>query len=295
MTSTDIRSQVTEKIVSLLEQGVLPWKKEWCSKSGSDLFAVPFNFTTKNRYNGINVVILWAESLLKRYQTDQWATYNQIQNAGEKGTQVVFYKALDITEQREDGSEKEKKIPLMKTFTVFNIEQCDGFENKISSPVEETREDQKRRIEQVEKFVKNSGAEISFGGSRAFYMPMLDKIQMPNFGDFTSAEAFYATTLHELTHWTAHEKRLDRQLGKKFGDLDYAAEELIAELGSCFVCAELGINSALENHASYLDSWLKILKADNKAIFLAAAAASRAADFLNSLQSDESNISRAIA
>ncbi len=164
---------------------------------------------------------------------------------------------------------------------MFNAEQIDGlpadFYAKPTQPLPLTE-----RVEGAEAFIRRTGADIRHGGNMAFYAPGPDRIQLPPFEAFRSVEAYYATALHELTHWTRHESRLDRDFGRKrFGDEGYAREELVAELGAAFLCADLGIEGeAREDHAAYLASWLKVLKEDKRAIFQAAAHAQRAADFL---------------
>jgi antirestriction protein ArdC len=198
---------------------------------------------------------------------------------GEKGSQIIFYKTLDVKEEKAEGHEEEKSIPMMRYFTVFNRAQCDG----LPAPAAEVSSENDP-LEGAETFVRNTGAVIQHGGDQAFYMSLHDKIVMPNLASFSSSAAYYGTLMHELTHWTSHETRCNRQLGKRFGDMDYAAEELIAELGAAFVCGEIGISTDLENHASYLAHWIKLLKSDEKAIFTAAAAAAKASDYLNSLQ-----------
>ena len=173
----------------------------------------------------------------------------------------------------------------MKGYTVFNVEQVDGLpahyyaqpENPL--PLSE-------RIAHADAFMAGTGATIQHGGNSAFYAPSRDVVQLPPFEAFRDKESYYATGLHELTHWTKAKHRLDRDFSaKRFGDHGYAREELVAELGAAFLCAELGITPEVrQDHADYLGHWLTVLKEDKRAIFSAAAHAQRAADYLNGLQ-----------
>lgn len=275
---------VTDKLVVLIEAGTLPWRRDW-----RDAFAgagLPFNPFTRRHYSGINVVLLWAEGMAKGYPTQRWATFRQVLEAGghvrrgERGTRIVFYRTLDLKDETSDG--ETKKIPLLKSFTVFNRAQCDGLGEAESPPGPVAPFD---RDERAETFVRHVGADVRFNGGRAFYRPLGDYIEMPQAELFQTQVAYYATLIHELTHWTGHTSRLDRlKLGERYGSESYAFEELIAELGASFICAELGLNSDLPNHASYLESWLRVLRSDKRAIFRAAAAAATAADYLRRLQ-----------
>jgi antirestriction protein ArdC len=198
---------------------------------------------------------------------------------------VVYANSITKTETNDNGDDVEREIPFMKGYTVFNVEQIEGLpahyyaqpENPL--PLSE-------RIENADRFMTATGAVINHGGNRAFYAPARDVIQLPAFEAFRDNESYYATALHELTHWTKHEKRLDRDFGRqKFGDEGYAREELVAELGAAFLCADLDITPEIrDDHAAYLASWLKVLREDKRAIFSAAAHAQRAADYLCGLQ-----------
>ena len=239
----------------------------------------------------MNVLLLWGEAVEKGYTAPIWVTYKQAQELGgnvrkgEKSALVVYANKLTRTETGDQGEEIEKQIPFMKAYAVFNVQQVDGLpahyygqpENPL--PLSE-------RLEAVDKFITQTGADIRNGGNSAFYAPSKDLVQMPPFEAFKDKESYYATLLHELTHWTSHKSRLDRSFNaKRFGDHGYAREELVAELGAAFLSADLGITPEVrEDHAAYLDHWLKTLKEDKRAIFSAAAHAQRAADYLQSLQ-----------
>jgi antirestriction protein ArdC len=218
-------------------------------------------------------------------------TYKQAQEIGgqvrkgEKGSLVVYANAFTRTETNEKGEDTEREIPFMKGYTVFNVEQVDALPAHYYAqalnplPLE-------KRIESADRFMTATGAAINHGGNSAFYSPARDMVQMPPFATFRDAESYYATALHELTHWTSHKSRLDRSFNaKRFGDHGYAREELVAELGAAFLCADLGITPEVrDDHAAYLGHWLSVLKEDKRAIFSAAAHAQRAADFLQALQ-----------
>lgn len=176
-------------------------------------------------------------------------------------------------------------IPFMKGYTVFNIEQIEGLPAHYYAPAK-SQLNPDQRIEAADAFFADTGADIRHGGSSAYYSPPEDYVQMPVFESFRDAESYYATLAHECTHWTRHKSRLDRDFGRKrFGDEGYAREELVAELGAAFLCADLGLTlEDREDHAAYIGSWLKVLKDDKRAIFTAAAHAQRATDYLHGLQ-----------
>ena len=206
---------------------------------------------------------------------------------------VVFYKELEFdAENAQTGDTETEKRLMARASTVFNAQQVDGYEPE---PLEPVSEDPVAPIQQAEAFVTATEAKVRHGGNRAYYSRSTDHIQMPErerfLGSETSSatEAYYGTLLHELTHWSGHEDRCQRQFGKRFGDNAYAMEELVAELGSAFLCADLGIAQAPRaDHAAYIDSWLQVLKADKKAVFTAASQASKAADFLAAVQAGKS-------
>lgn len=243
-------------------------------------------------YNGINVLMLWSAAVERDYNAPIWMTYRQATELGahvrkgETGELVVYADTITRTETDADtGEDAEHTIAFMKGYTVFNVEQIDGLPahfTQLAQPVL----DPVKRIEQAERFFAATKATIRHGGNQAYYAVATDRIQMPPFESFRDAESYYATLAHETTHWTRHPSRLDRDLGRKRrGDEGYAREELVAELGSAFLAADLGIVlEPRDDHAAYIESWLKVLKQDKRAIFTAAAHAQRAADFLHGLQ-----------
>jgi antirestriction protein ArdC len=242
-------------------------------------------------YRGINVLSLWGEAEDRGYTCPVWMTYKQAQELsaqvrkGERGSLVVYADRFHKTETGENGEDIAREILFLKGYTVFNCEQIEGLPARYLAPATPVL-DPVQRIALAETFFGNTGADIRHGGDRAYYNISQDFVQVPPFETFRDPESYYATLAHETTHWTRHEKRLNREFGRKrWGDEGYAAEELVAELGSAFLSADLGITSEpREDHASYIANWLEVLKNDKRAIFTAAAHAERAVAFLHHQQ-----------
>jgi antirestriction protein ArdC len=288
----DIHGEITGQIIAAIEAGAGDFQMPW-HQAGSGLTR-PVNALTKNAYRGVNILSLWVSAQIRNYSCGIWGTYRQWAELGaqvrkgEKSSLVVFYKDLEI--ERTDpasGETEADTIFIAKSSAVFNADQVDGF----SRPDEPARRDLTERLEAVERFVAATKAEIAHGGARAFYRPSTDSIQMPDRDRFTGSatstptESYYSTLLHELTHWSGHESRIARDLKGRFDKRAYAMEELIAELRAAYLCADLGIAlEARKDHADYIADWLGALREDAKAVFTAAAAASRASEFLFSLQ-----------
>jgi antirestriction protein ArdC len=276
----DVYARVTAQIVTAIENGVGTWRMPWHT-TGTDAFS-PINVVSKKAYRGINTVCLWATAQAKSYDRGEWATYNQWQDKGgqvrkgEKSTTVVFWKFANEERQEGDESATASKFCFCRGYSVFNASQVDGYTPKV-----ETIESIPERIAKADAFFACLGADLRHGGNRAYYTTADDHIQMPVLARFDENVSYYSTLAHEHTHWTAKADRCDRQLGKRFGDSAYAAEELIAELGAAFTCAHLGLSTEpREDHAQYLASWLKVLKADSRAIFTAASKAQQATDWM---------------
>jgi antirestriction protein ArdC len=280
----DVYARVTAQIIDAIEQGVGTWRMPW-NTSGRFAFS-PINVVSKKPYRGINTVCLWAAAQAKGYESGEWATYQQWRDRGaqvrkgEKSSLVVFWKFANGPAETQDDGEHQaasgSRLLFTKGYSVFNGAQVDGYTFKADAerPMPE-------RIEQAEAFFRGIAADVRHGGNQAFYSPAGDYVQMPPFAAFRDAVAYYSTLAHECTHWTANAARCNRELGKRFGDNAYAAEELIAELGAAFTCAHLGLSTEpREDHAQYLQSWLRVLKADKRAIFTAASKAQQAADWL---------------
>jgi len=284
----DIHQDVTDRIIAALEAGRTNWELPW-QVTGRDA-ARPTNVASGRPYRGINVVALWAAAMKHGYEHGIWGTYKQWADRGaqvrkgEKATRIVFFKDVTIREQDpETGEAVRKTVPMAKASAVFNIAQVDGWDVVPT----ETRESRVEPVEAAERFVAGTGAVIEHGGERAFYRASTDTIHMPAPSKFVgtatsgATEAYYGTLLHELTHWTGHETRCNRDLGKRFGEQAYAMEELVAELGSAFLSADLGISpQPREDHAGYIAEWLQVLRNDKRAIFTAASKAAQAADYL---------------
>jgi len=273
--------EITDRMVAELEAGAAPWLKPWKSSIANGTGIMPSNAITGRGYRGINVCILWGERAARGYERNQWLTYKQAQTAGaqvrkgEKAAQIVFTKKLNVKDKE---TAEEKQISMLRPYWVFNAAQVDGLPDLADAPTLPTPE---ARHHKAECFIAATGASIRHGGNEACFIPSLDYIQMPPFGAFKTVEGYYATCLHELGHHSGHSTRLDRKLDGRFGTRSYAAEELIAELTSAFLCAHLGIEGDLR-HAGYLKTWAELLRHDNRAIFTAAAKAQQAADYLRS-------------
>lgn len=287
---TDIYTRVTSHIVEELEHGVRPWLKPWNDEHAAGRITRPLRHNGAP-YQGINVLMLWASAEMAGFNCPYWLTFRQAKELGgfvrkgEHGSSVVYASTFKKNETTEEGAEVEAEIPFLKEYTVFNACQVEGLPQhyyELAEPPKETLE----RIHHAEAFFAATGAEIRSGRNQAYYAIGPDYVQMPPFESFRDAESHAATLAHELTHWTRHPSRLDRDLGRKrFGDAGYAMEELVAELGSAFLCADLRITPEVrDDHASYIKCWLEVLKDDKRAIFSAASHASKAVDYLHGLQ-----------
>jgi antirestriction protein ArdC len=284
----DLYARVTDAIVADLETGVRPWMKPWSAGAGQ--ISRPLR-ATGQPYSGVNVLLLWAEAAARGFSAPVWMTFRQALalgghvRRGEHGATVVYANRITRIEAGEDGHDLERSIPFLKAYTVFNVDQVDGLPAEFYAPPA-ARLDPAARIAHAEAFFAATGAEIRHGGDSAYYALTSDHVQMPRFECFESAEAYYATLAHECVHWTRHPSRLNRDLGRRrWGDEGYAREELVAELGAAFLCADLGLAlTPRPDHASYLQSWLEVLNGDKRFIFTAASHAQRACDHLHALQ-----------
>ncbi|MDZ4375680.1 MAG: zincin-like metallopeptidase domain-containing protein [Phenylobacterium sp.] len=287
---TDLYTRVTNAIVADLEAGVRPWTKPWSAEHLAGRISRPLR-STGEAYSGINVILLWAEAVARGYAAPIWITFRQALalgghvRKGEHGSTVVYANTFSRTETGDDGQDVERQVPFLKAYTVFNVEQVEGLPAHYHA-VAEPKLGPVQRIAHAESFFAGLGAEIRHGGDQAYYALHPDYVQMPPFECFADPEAYYATLAHESTHWTRHPARLDRDFGRKrWGDEGYAREELVAELGAAFLCADLGIElTPRPDHASYIASWLAVLKDDRRFIFTAAAHAQRAVDLLHARQ-----------
>jgi antirestriction protein ArdC len=288
----DFRKEVTESIIKMLEDGVAPWQKPWDSTLAGAA-TLPFNPTSNNAYRGGNAIHLMATAMTKGYDDPRWMTYKQAATndwqvrKGETGTQIEFW---DQKAAKDIAAEQKAHQPgtrfVHRIYSVFNAQQIEGvpaFEPKRPTPFEV--------VEAGEKIVANSGATLLHDQSdKAFYSRASDSIHLPKREAFEGAPGYYGTALHELAHWTGHPDRLNRQTlneSYRFGDQNYAREELRAELASVFLAAERGIPHDPGKHAAYVGSWIKALRDDKNEIFRAAQDASRATEFLLTLERDK--------
>lgn len=282
MNNQAIIASVTTQIIEQLKAGVKPWECAW-DRSGGE-FSIPRNPKTKEHYHGINIPILWEAAARKGYTVNLWLGYDQAKQLGgyvkkgELGTHGIIYKPLVVNDETEEDGKR--TIPMLKSFVVFNLDQIAGLDHLRAKPPKEG--EVFLPIVVADELLRKSGARIVEGGPRAFYRRSDDQITLPDRFRFKVAEDFYVTGLHELTHWTGHERRLDRTWGKRFGDDAYAFEELVAEMGSAFLSAKLGLRGDLQ-HANYIGGWLKILKADYRALVKAASQAQKAFEYLHAL------------
>ena len=286
----DLYARVTNAILAQLEWGVRPWTRPWSAEHLAGSISRPLRHNGLP-YSGINVILLWSQAVERGFNAPIWMTFRQALELGghvrkgEKGSTVVYANRLKRTETDDDGQDVEREIPFLKAYTVFNVDQVEALPAHFHA-LARPQLDPQQRIADAEVFFAATGAEIRHGGNSAYYAVQADYVQSPPFESFVDPESYYATLAHECTHWTRHRTRLDRDFGRaRWGDDGYAREELVAELGAAFLCADLGLElTPREDHAAYLDHWLQVLKADKRFIFTAAAHAQRAADYLQNLQ-----------
>ena len=281
----NLYDEVTARIITELEAGRFPWVQPWGASAGAGP-GLPRNALTARTYSGVNILILWGAVIAHGWPSQSWLTFRQAQEAGgcvrkgERGTTVVYADRFTPEAEKEraarDGDEA-RAIPFLKRFTVFNVAQCEGLRAGLASDPAPLPE--REIVPVAEEVIAASGVDFRSGGLQAFYVPSLDLVQVPPQPVFFDQVNYYRTCLHELTHATGHASRLARDLTNARGSKDYAREELIAELGSAFLCAALGIVPTVR-HADYIGSWLEVLREDNRAIFRAASAATKAADWL---------------
>ena len=278
----DVYAEVTNALVASIEANpgtpIMPW-----NRTGTNV--VPSNIASGAEYSGVNIINLWVMAQVHGFATGTWGTFRQWREKGasvqkgQKSSAVIFYK--QVMTERIDGENETYRV--LKYFNVFNAGQVDGYDPPplagSTEPVE--------RIAVIDAVIAKSESDIREAGAQAYYSPTADQITMPESRRFfdtassTRSENYYAVLLHELTHWTGHPSRCNRDLRNRFGDAAYAMEELVAEIGSAFFCARLGISSSpREDHAQYLGNWLLVLKDEKKAIFTAAAKAQAAIDFV---------------
>lgn len=285
---TNVYDVINSRIMELLEQGTVPWRKPWNAQIN-----MPRNLISKKEYKGINIFILASSP----YGSPYWLTFKQVQERGghvikgSKSTPVIFWKWIDKKDmEHEDGeSSINGKIPLLRYYSVFNLEQTEG----ITPPTQEEADNEHQPLPLPEQIFKNMPLrpELKFGGNRAYYSPSLDYIQLPHLSTFETPEAYYSTLYHEAVHATGHQSRLARKSilePSYFGSHEYSKEELVAEMGAAFLCGYSGIeNITIENSAAYISGWIKALKNDKTLLVQAAAQAQKAADYILNRSRDE--------
>ncbi|WP_417385721.1 ArdC family protein [Gimesia sp.] len=300
----EIRQSITNQIVEALEQdGVPPWQKPWGTGPNRGF---PSNALTGNKYTGTNTILLRMASLRHSFISQHWATYNQWKSlggtvmrrpnhipSGQWGCRVTLFKLVEKEETDEiTGEVTEETFPVLRAYTVFNVDQVFGKHlDYLRADAGEPDDSGFNDYAPAEDVIQSTNARIKYLDlDRAYYNFLDDEIVCPPKYQFQSEKAYYSTMLHELSHWTGHESRLNR-LKKilRFGNKNYAEEELVAELSTCFLLAHLGVPQSEDrtNHVAYLKSWIKRLKNDNRFIFRAASAANKAADFILNCQQAE--------
>src|SRR6516164_4651244 len=279
----ELYAEVSACIIAELEIGAAPWIKPWSATPGAN---TPCNAVTNRPYSGCSVILLWMAQAAG-YRAPRYLTFKQALELGghvrkgERGTKVHFVKQLEVCDEGSDNLPT-RLVPMMREYTVFNVEQCEDLPDSVKTGKPLRVRNPDARDDLAEQFLRSTGADIREGHGEAYYVPSHDFISMPAFEAFSGADHFYNVAFHELTHWTGHKSRLDRDLKNRFGSRDYAAEELIAELGAAFLCAEFGFDGDLR-HAGYIAPWIELLQADKRAFFTACSQASKAADYLRGL------------
>jgi antirestriction protein ArdC len=302
----DIYQEVTDHIIALLESGCRPWSRSWASGAAS----LPHRHGGE-AYQGINVLLLWAQSMLRGYRNPVFMTFKQALalgacvRKGERGAMVVYAGSIapkDSDNGEAEGDSEQRGIPFLKRYTVFNVEQIDGLpEGKYPTP-EPVVQNRDERDGDLDRAFAAYGVEIREQDGGAYYQDKADRITMPLFESFTSGNAFFATLAHEAIHSSGHKTRLDRDTLHRYGEsiAIRAREELIAEIGAAMLCAALGMEpTEREDHAAYVENWLNTLRGDKRAIFQAASAAQAASNFIlsatSSLVATASSVSKAAA
>ena len=283
---SNLYSEITDKIITELEAGRVPWVQPWGTAAAKAPLGLPKNATTGRTYSGINVLLLWGAVIERGFTGQSWLTFRQALSLGgnvkkgERGTTVVYadrFVPEDEKRRARETGEEAQAIPFLKRFTVFNTDQCENLPEDVATaaPPVPTGLIEPR----VEALIEATGIDFRIGGDRAFYVPAHDYVQVPPPQAYFEPINWHRTALHELGHASGAPHRLNRDLSGSFGSKKYAFEELIAEINAAFCCASLGIKPTVR-HADYIGSWLEVLREDNRATVRAASQASKAADWL---------------
>lgn len=286
----DIYQQITDQIVSQLESSLGDWTCPWLKQS-----SMPVNVLTGKHYCGINIPLLWSREFASPFwgTLKQWNQLGASIRKGESSTLILFWKIIERTESLDGATSDDDeelhtdfKFAVPRTYRVFNAVQVEGWEEP-----EKSKGSDVELIDAADLYLHRTQASIVFGGTQAFYSPGQDYIALPQQYRFratqwsNATQGYYSTAFHELVHWSGHPQRCNRTFGARFGDDAYSFEELVAELGACFLCAKMDLSVQVrEDHVQYIQHWLNVLKKDKKAIFTAASKATQAVDYLDSLQ-----------
>ncbi len=284
----DICRTVTDEIIAQLEKGCVPWVRPWDCRHPA--IGLPYNAASRRRYSGINILTLWNAAASRGFSGQGFLTFRQAAELGgtvrrgERGTAIVYARRVPGTDRGSRTADAEgeaaKSFSILRTFTVFSTDQCEGLPEQITIRPEAAIGD--AILPEAAALIAATGADFRIGGPNAFYDPVRDFVAVPPPDAFHEAINWHRTAFHELAHWTGHRSRLNRDQSGAFGSAAYGQEELVAEMAGAFVCAALGIRPTVR-HADYIGSWLAILKGDHRAILRAASAASRASDYLLAL------------
>lgn len=281
---TDLYQEITDKIIAQLDAGRVPWVQPWAGARAP--LDMPHNASTRSRYSGVNIVILWDAVISRGFSTNAFLTFRQALavggnvRKGERGTTIVYAKPFTPAEEKRHAAAEGReagRVPMLKRFTVFNTDQCEGLPDELCAPPSPIPEG--LILPAAEALIRATRADFRIGGDKAFYAPGFDYVQVPRPDAYFEPVNWHRTAFHELGHWTGHPSRLGRDFSGHFGSTAYGREELVAEMAGAFVCAAMGIIPTVR-HADYLGSWLAILREDKRAIVRAASAASKAADFI---------------
>lgn len=284
MAKTSVYKMVTDRIIAQLNQGIIPWEKPWTGISSG-----AYNRITKKPYSLVNQMILEHNGEYATFK--QWSNLGGKIKKGSKSEFVVFWKIQKKTETNDKGEEVTKSYPILRYYNVFHISQVDGVE-PLEKPEWNNVESIKEADRIISEYVKRTGLsfceEVS---NRAFYSPSMDKVVVPMKEQFKHSNEYYATTFHELTHSTGHESRLNRLYRGRdaaFGSEEYSKEELVAEIGSATILNMLGIETerTFRNNVAYIQSWIQVLKNDERFVVSASSKAGKAVDYIMGVESD---------
>lgn len=283
----DVYARITAEIVAAIEAGAGEYVMPWHHNGSST--ARPINVASGKAYRGVNTLALWVAAQSAAYPMGLWGTYRQWQalgaqvRKGERSTTVVFWKQIGGDSDEDDSGADdgaERRRFFARGYSVFNCAQVDGYEPELLVAASD-----EERIADADSFYANLGIATVYGGNEAYYLPSADRVHVPNFSSFSDAASHYSVLFHEGLHATAAKHRLDRDLSGRFGSEAYAMEEIVAQVGSSMILADLSIAAGPRpDDASYISSWLKSLRNDSSAIFTAVSKAQQAADWMHARQ-----------